>query len=146
MVILIKKRHRSLPVATARVRGILKTVAGLLQLKDKEISVLFTTDEEIGELNREYRGKNGATDVLSFPLDTTTCTALGDIVISVDTAQREALAADISLDDMIDALLIHGLLHLLGYDHVGVSRAQAKEMRAKEDALFFAIKNYHLTR
>lgn len=90
------------------------------------------TDPEIHSLNRQYRQKDKPTDVLSFPLADDVCPALlGDVVISVDTATRQAHRRGHSLREEIQTLLIHGVLHLLGYDHE-VSRSEAIRMRKKE--------------
>ncbi len=80
-----------------------------------EISILVTDDKTIHHYNKEYRGKDKPTDVLSFPLEDDIM--LGDIVISLDTAKRQALEYDIMLDREAAFLFIHGLLHLLGFDH-----------------------------
>jgi len=90
---------------------------------DKELSILFTNDETMAALNRQYRGKEGATDVLSFSmLEEAGPTLfepvmLGDVVISVDTAMREAEELEQSFERTVDQLLVHGILHLLGFDH-----------------------------
>ena len=90
------------------------------------------TDPEIHRLNRQYRQKDKPTDVLSFPLADDLCPALlGDVVISVDTATRQAHRRKHSLREEVQILLIHGVLHLLGYDHE-VSRSEAIRMRKKE--------------
>jgi len=83
-------------------------------LDDPEISVVFCDDPFIQALNAEYRGRNKPTDVLSFAQDDPQ--TLGDIVISVPTAARQADAAGWPLESEIALLGIHGLLHLLGYD------------------------------
>ena len=89
---------------------------------DKELSIVFTTDQEIQKLNKKYLDRDGPTNVISFPMDTVPCEKsispmLGDIVISVETARREAKNLGEPLEHTIDRLLIHGLLHLLGFDH-----------------------------
>lgn len=92
---------------------------------DAEVSVLFTDDAFIGELNRRYRGVPGPTDVLSFALDEDEDECddddgehiLGDIVISVETARRQARAEEKTLEQEVALLLAHGTLHLLGHDH-----------------------------
>lgn len=90
------------------------------------------TDPTIHILNRQYRGKDKPTDVLSFPLaDELHPELLGDVVISVDTAARQAQRRGHSLREEIQTLLIHGVLHLLGYDHE-VSRSEAIRMHRKE--------------
>jgi probable rRNA maturation factor len=91
--------------------------------KGSSLSLSFVDDEAIRRLNREYRGKDQPTDVLSFPLLAPGETRgpqermLGDIVISLDTASRQAADYDATLEMEIRRLLIHGLLHLMGHDH-----------------------------
>jgi len=67
---------------------------------------------------------------------------LGDIIISTETALRDAEAGDLSLEDELDYLIIHGVLHLLGYDHE--LPGEAKKMKEKEKETFFALKKYHV--
>lgn len=86
-----------------------------------ELSVLLTDDLRIADLNRTYRGVEGPTDVLSFPQNESSESVdldlMGDIVISVPTAARQALESGIPLDDEVEHLALHGFLHLLGRDH-----------------------------
>lgn len=82
---------------------------------DYEISLVLTNDDTIHELNKQYREKDRPTDVLSFPLEDDIM--LGDIIISIDTARRQAIENEINLDREVGFLFIHGLLHLMGYDH-----------------------------
>jgi probable rRNA maturation factor len=90
------------------------------------------TDPQIHTLNRQYRGKDKPTDVLSFPLaDELQPLLLGDVVISVETAARQAQRRGHGLREELQTLLIHGILHLLGYDHE-VSRGEAIRMHRKE--------------
>ena len=108
-----------------------------------EISVSLVADEEIAELNEAWRGKKGPTDVLSFSLFEGEHRAyrgkmLGDVVIGLPTAQRQARDRHRSLDDELERLLIHGLLHLLGHDHEVES--EARRMRAEERRLRSAAK------
>jgi rRNA maturation RNase YbeY len=89
-------------------------------------------DPEIHALNRQYRGKNKPTDVLSFPLaDELQPFLLGDVVISIETAARQAQRRGHTLREELQTLLVHGILHLLGYDHE-VSRSEAIRMHRKE--------------
>jgi probable rRNA maturation factor len=103
---------------------------------DTEISVLLTGDSEIQELNSTYRGKDRPTDVLSFLQDDPLL--LGDIVVSVDRAEAQASAYSASFNAEFGRLLVHGLLHLLGYDHVNGGR-QAAKMKRKENELMDAL-------
>jgi len=87
-----------------------------------EVGLTLTGDEEIHALNRAYRRKNKPTDVLAFAMREGEGGALhpgvlGDVVISLDTAARQAAARGASLADEVRLLLVHGLLHLVGYDH-----------------------------
>jgi len=100
-----------------------------LDLGQRDFNVCFVSDDEIGRMNSVYRGKSAPTDVLSFPWEgagesgTEESDAdefrnfLGDIVISVATAERNARAEGHSTEDEIRMLILHGVLHLLGYDH-----------------------------
>ncbi len=101
---------------------------------DSELSVVLTDDAFIRDLNRTHRGKNKETDVLSFPGSET---LVGDVVISVDTARRQAAEYDAPLQNEIYRLLIHGLLHVLGHDHH--EPAQRAAMEAEERRLASAI-------
>jgi probable rRNA maturation factor len=97
------------------------------------VSVLLTGDAEIQRLNREFRGKNKPTDVLSFPSGENAGRArtAGDLALSVETAEREAQRLGHSLNLELKVLLLHGTLHLAGYDH----EADSGEMARKEEAL-----------
>jgi probable rRNA maturation factor len=107
-----------------------------LELADAELSVLLTNDACIRELNREHRGKDKPTDVLAFPLDLDGASRtpgksgaprlLGDVVISLDTALRQARARRRELMAEVRFLLAHGVLHLVGHDHA--TRAQKRVM------------------
>jgi probable rRNA maturation factor len=83
----------------------------------REVSVLFCADTRMRSLNRRYRGKDKTTDVLAFPAGDASGGFLGDIVISVPYAAREARRREDSRSREIDRLLVHGFLHLMGYDH-----------------------------
>lgn len=97
------------------------------------ISVLLTGDAEIRRLNREFRGKDKATDVLSFPAseDVARTPIAGDLAISVETAAHEAKTRGHSLDLELRVLLLHGVLHLAGFDH----ETDSGEMARKEEVL-----------
>jgi probable rRNA maturation factor len=102
-----------------------------------EVDVLLTGDAELKRLNRAYRGKNKATDVLSFPTPVEIAQAhAGDLAISLDTASRQAAAFSHSLDVEVRVLLLHGLLHLSGLDH----ETDSGEMAAREAELRTRLK------
>src|SRR6185503_6399752 len=107
-----------------------------------ELSIALVDDAEIAELNARYRGVEGATDVLSFSLlegahAERRGDLLGDVVVSLDTAAVQARRGRRSLDDEVLRLLIHGALHLLGYDHE--RRDDARRMRAEERRIWKAL-------
>lgn len=115
-----------------RTIGIIMDRLGLPQ--DAELSVMFTDDKRMREFNRDYRSYDRTTDVLSFPQGFGERNSLlGDVLISVDTARRQAEKYSLTLDEEITRLLIHGILHLLGYDHK--HRVERTRMREKEKKL-----------
>ncbi len=100
-----------------------------------ELSVLLTDDKGITELNKRYLGKDQPTDVLSFYVNEELERregVLGDVVISTETARLQALERDKSLDNELDLLLTHGILHLLGYTDYTDETRQQMNMRAAE--------------
>ncbi|WP_437590111.1 rRNA maturation RNase YbeY [Sorangium sp. So ce1000] len=131
-------------VSTAVVRRRASKMLAHLGLQGVELSVALVNDEAIHELNRSYRRKDKPTDVLAFPmLDQNGANSrrrgrrgpvdpsvwhglLGDVIVSIDTAARQAAERDRSLLDEITMLLGHGLLHLIGYDHK--TDAEEREM------------------
>jgi rRNA maturation RNase YbeY len=125
----------------------------LLSLQAYEVSLVLTGDSAIRELNRVFRSQDRSTDVLSFPqLEDSVAdriaepprhaaagpATLGDVVISIETASRQAQRQGITPESRLRALLVHGVLHLLGYDHE-ISRADAQRMFAKERELLAAL-------
>jgi len=106
-----------------------EALLAVLELKGAELSVVLCGDARMAELNGAWRGVEGPTDVLSFPQDD--AQVLGDLVISLDTAARQARERGHGLRDELRILLVHGTLHLLGFDHE-VDRAAHEEMAAKE--------------
>lgn len=102
-------------------------------LTDKTIELLFVSDDEIEEINYQYRSKKSPTDVLSFPIEPFAHAPLGTIIISIDTAKRVALDLNHPVETEIKILFIHGLLHLLGFDHeVDNGEMQQEENRLRE--------------
>jgi probable rRNA maturation factor len=118
------------------VKGILEE----LELKNPEISILLLDDSQITELNKKYLNRKSPTDVISFPMlddsfPNPQLQVLGDVVISVETAERQALGRKCRLYDEIIVLLIHGILHLLGHDHKE-SASKKKMMMHREKEIF----------
>jgi len=111
--------------------------------QNAEVSVLLVGDKAMRSLNLRYRGKDRTTDVLSFPLREGRFSriqphVLGDIVLSLPAAARQAKAAGDSYRSEIGRLLVHGYLHLLGYDHEQ-SRGEARRMEERERRLRKAL-------
>ncbi len=116
-----------------------------------EVSLLFTDDQGIRDINRRYLQRDYPTNVISFAMtegiySQISPQVLGDIVISVETAHREGLANGLTFREYVDFLIIHGLLHLIGYDHEGVNNEEARKMEQKEDELFFLLHKTPLQR
>lgn len=113
--------------------------------EDMELEVVLTNDAEIQQLNRQYRGKDRATDVLSFAWGESEVSfpgeenQLGQIIISLETARRQAVEYGHSFEREAAFLCIHGLLHLLGYDHE-IGPAEEAEMRKREKEILNALK------
>jgi probable rRNA maturation factor len=134
-------RQRDLPPFDARkLRARARRLLRLLGAEAQELSLLLTDDAEIAALNRDYRGKDRPTDVLSFSQHEGVHGALhpellGDVVLSVPTALRQARRRRATLLDELTVLLVHGTLHLLGHDHVGVDRKIARRMFAEQRRL-----------
>jgi probable rRNA maturation factor len=129
------KWRRSLPRAAAIARrAVSAALDEAAHRGDAEVSIVLTDDKAIAALNRKYRRKSGATDVLSFaarpPL-------LGDVVIAYETASRDARAERRRLADHLAHLCVHGTLHLLGHDHVKAK--DARRMEALEIAALFRL-------
>lgn len=135
-----------------RLSALLETASEIEQITDAEVSVTFVDDLEIQELNKNYRGKDQATDVLSFPMyeaeetqiivdDEEEDLMLGDIIISVPSAREQALEYGHSFERELGFLMVHGFLHLLGYDHE--SEEMEKEMFTKQEDI---LNKYGLVR
>lgn len=95
-----------------------------------EVALLLTDDDEMHTLNRDWRGKDKPTDVLSFPADELDAPFLGDIAVGLGISRGDAATRGIKLTEHLSHLVIHGYLHLLGYDHM--SEEEAREMEALE--------------
>ena len=108
----------------------------------QELSVVFTDDKEIALLNGQYRNKYKATDVLSFSQveGEGDAYSLGDIVISVERALIQARKYKVTAERELQRLLIHGILHLYGFDHEGVSNAERQRMKRREKKLTLMFK------
>lgn len=124
-----------------KIRKRAKIILGVLGCEKASLSILITDDPSIQQINREWLGRDRPTDVIAFsqlegqpaPTD-----FIGDVVVSLDTAADQANSLGHSLDHELDRLISHGILHIMGYDHVHGGR-QAKKMREMEDRLISEI-------
>ena len=122
-------------------------VLNALDSPDSELSILLLDDAQIAVLNRDYLHREGPTNVIAFPMREGEFSdlhpeLLGDVVISLETADKEGQVAGISMEARLAELLVHGILHLFGYDHE-VSDAEAQRMEVKSKALLKQIRSIH---
>ncbi|MEW6173475.1 MAG: rRNA maturation RNase YbeY [Bacillota bacterium] len=128
MLVIVQNLQERIPVTEALLRTAQRAAETVLTVtavpREVELGVTFLDDAAIRELNRKYRAKDEATDVLSFSMgeeepqeDGTKVLLLGDVLISLETASRQALTSGRDLTTEVAQLVIHGTLHLLGYDH-----------------------------
>jgi len=113
--VVLLNRQRLRPVSARRLRRVLRAAAAALRVRG-ELALVLAGDGLLRRLNRVYRGRDKTTDVLSFPGDGGEA-GLGDIVISVAKAERNARGLGRTLGQELDVLALHGFLHVLGYDH-----------------------------
>jgi probable rRNA maturation factor len=144
MKLQIKNNQKKIKIDKRRIRGTVSKILKILNCADKEISLSFIVDENIKQLNKQYLGKDKATNVISFSLHegeygNINPQILGDIVISVETAQRDAIKENLTFSQELGFLIIHGILHLLGYNHENTTIKETNKMRQKEKDLFTAI-------
>jgi probable rRNA maturation factor len=116
-------KQRKIRLEKSEFEAFTKKAASLIeQAKDKDFTIVFVSDRKIRELNRTFRNKNVPTDVLSFNYesdfhDSENSAFLGDIVISVETAKKQARENGLTIEKEIKQLILHGILHLCGYNH-----------------------------
>ena len=130
---------RSVSIGRRRVLGLAQTVLKLIGEASADMNLLLVGDQRMRRLNHRYRRKDRSTDVLAFAFREAraphgfnqAAAHLGDVVIALPTARRQAKAACRPLEEELVALLIHGVLHLCGYDHER-SRSEALRMQKKE--------------
>jgi len=150
-MIIISSRLKKYSIDKAFYKTFVGKMLCELKYDDFDISVTFTTDKNIRELNKNFRGKDKPTDVLSFPhhpglpagqrikVRDEDDKALGDIIISVEYTERDAKKHGVSLQQRIELLLAHGVAHLLGHDHI--EDAEYKVMRRLEERVLRAARS-----
>lgn len=118
----VVNRQRKVPIESARWTKFGMKALGVLPVKNASATLVFVSDRAMADLNRRWRGKRGTTDVLSFPAAQTTFEKsaglnLGDVVISIEQATTQAKQNRNALDNELAQLILHGLIHLCGFDH-----------------------------
>ena len=118
----IINRQRKIAVDQQRWQQFAERALKVVPSEGSAVTIVFVSDRHMRELNRQWRGKAGTTDVLSFPagkdkFDNPDGSTLGDVVISVEQAARQAKENGLTFDEEIAQLILHGLLHLCGHDH-----------------------------
>ncbi len=118
----VVNRQRGVALDVERWQAFVEKALGVVPAKGAGVTVAFVSDRAMRELNRRWRGKRGTTDVLSFPagqdeFEKAEGLNLGDVVVSVEQAARQAEEHGLELEEELAQLILHGLLHLCGYDH-----------------------------
>jgi probable rRNA maturation factor len=149
MPIIIENRQKQISIDRRSVRRAMSGIMKYLNCSDKVISLLFVDDKEIREINRRYLSRDYPTNVISFSLTEgefgdINPNILGDIVISAETAFKDAEKSAIDFNDELAFLMIHGVLHLLDYNHENASQVKTQKMKKKEQELFYMLKGYEI--
>lgn len=141
MPILVTCRVPTVTYRQSRIRELADTILSKVGEAEAELSLELVGTQRMRRLNREFRQRDTPTDVLAFPLREApgpSSPLLGDVVIALPVAMRQAAQARHSLDQEVIILLVHGVLHLCGYDHQH-GEAAARQMRRKERAVLKAL-------
>ena len=145
MDVQIANRQRRHKISLKMIRQAARILLDALKRPDAELSILLVDDREIAGINLVFLNRHGPTNVIAFPMregayGDLTPNLLGDVVICVDTAHRESRLAGRTIEERLTELLVHGVLHLCGYDHENGGR-QARRMAAKSRRLVEKIEN-----
>jgi probable rRNA maturation factor len=143
MKIWIRNRQKHIPLNLKKIRRAAQRILSELGLLEAELSLLLVNDLQIQALNRRYLRRDKPTNVLAFPMrkgefSTLHPHLLGDLVISVETAKRQSNRFGLGEMEMVILLMVHGILHLIGYEHEGTKKG-AREMTFKQKQLFQCI-------
>jgi probable rRNA maturation factor len=133
MEVLLQNKQRKIKVDLAQIKRVAEEVLKALNVLQTELSIILANDKQIKELNRQYRKQDRPTDVLAFPMregsfKELNSFLLGDVIISLETALKQANNLGHSFQQELNQLLIHGILHLLGYDHGRTMRGKEQEL------------------
>ena len=150
MSTLIENRQKKFTIDRRRLQKSLKRLLKEVHCQECELSLLLVDDDQIREYNKTYLGRVGSTNVISFAMregefGDINPQLLGDIILSVETAYRDAAKGGIDFMDEVEFLVIHGLLHLLGYEHENTSDAESRRMKARERELSSLLRHDEFT-
>ena len=143
MEVQIDNRQDNHRISKKKIRQTATAVLNALEYPDAELSILIVDDQQIAQLNQAYLNRQGPTNVIAFPMragrfSEIAPNLLGDVVISIQTAAQESQRGGLSMEERFDQLLIHGILHLLGYDHES-TKTEARKMDKKTQELLKVI-------
>ncbi len=138
--VLLSNRQRKVAVDSKRLRQVADFAMASLGFDEAELSVMLVSDRRIRQLNRQYLGRDRPTDVLAFAQwegggEALHPAWLGDVVISAETAEEQAALEGVGLNQELDLLLVHGILHLIGYEHTEASTEAAAMGRKQRQLL-----------
>lgn len=139
MAVLITDNQSLYKISTDQIQTTARELLNALDKAEAELSLVITDDKQIAEINFQYLNRSGPTNVIAFPMGDPEFPEvqpelLGDVIISLQTAEKEAVEAQYTIAERFTELLIHGILHLLGYDHE-TNEADARQMAEKSRAL-----------
>jgi probable rRNA maturation factor len=145
MAVLIDNNQNKISISLKKVKKTAQAVLDALDFPDGELSILIVDDHQIEKYNRNYLNRRGPTNVIAFPMRDGAFSdinpeLLGDVVISVETAQKEGTSVGITMEERFVQLLIHGILHLFGFDHEK-NQQEALHMEKKSKELLSLIKH-----
>ena len=133
MPVAIRNLQRAVPIPSARVRSLAERTLAILGRSESEAHLAFVCDARIRRLNARFRGVKRRTDVLAFPLEGPgPASLLGEVIISVETCRRQARRLKVPVSNELDLLVVHGLLHLAGYDDRDPLEARLMHTRERE--------------
>ena len=146
MGILIDDRQKKHKISKTKIKIKAQAILNALDSPEGELSILVVDDSEIKILNKNYLNRSGPTNVIAFPMKAGDFSdinpqLLGDVVISIETAGREALQSEISTEKRFAQLLVHGILHLFGFNHEK-NKQDARKMEKKSNELLRLIESY----
>lgn len=141
MQVFVTNLQNTVVFDTEKIKDISKRLLKYLG-KTKDLSIAFVDDKKIIELNKRYRKKDSVTDVLSFGMHK--ANLLGDVVISVDTAKRNSFIYHSTLDEELILYIIHGILHLSGYDDATARDRRVMEKKQRELLKYVSVQDHRI--